>query len=189
MSRLAISGGELKGRRIEVPAGANFRPTSARVREALMSSLYSVLGDLSGLRGLDLFAGSGALGIELLSRGVDMVTFVEKERVLASSIEANLAQLSLSKRAGVYLSDVQAALMKLAADESRAFDIVISDPPYRSGEHPGILKLLAENQLLAPKGVIVLEDSESLGAEFEGYSLLKEKRYGDTFLTYLMPAR
>jgi 16S rRNA (guanine966-N2)-methyltransferase len=164
-----VVAGEFGGRRLRMPKGAGTRPTADRVREAL----FSMLGDLSGARVLDLYAGSGALGIEALSRGADSAVFVERDRSAASVIERNLADLGLEQR--VIADD---ALRFLARGQG-VFDVVFCDPPYDSG--PRIAGTLAERlpALLADNARIVTESDKRNPLELS-FPLVRERSYGDT---------
>ena len=116
---MRIIAGHAHGRRLKAPRGLLTRPTSARARESIFSRL-AVRMDLGGVRVLDIFAGSGSLGIESLSRGAAHVTFVDSSRDAAAAIRANLAQLELSDRARIVVSDVRRALGELGARTSRS---------------------------------------------------------------------
>ncbi|MBA2763982.1 MAG: 16S rRNA (guanine(966)-N(2))-methyltransferase RsmD [Thermoleophilaceae bacterium] len=139
---MRVVAGKHRGRRLHSPAGATTRPTADRVREAV----FSILGPLDGLNVLDLYAGSGALGIEALSRGAAAATFVEHDRAALATIEANLT--TIGERASVLRRDVVSYLEAVAVQDSAQFDVVFADPPYSSagliGEHlsrllPGVL--------------------------------------------------
>ena len=166
---MRVVAGEFGGRRLRMPKGAGTRPTADRVREAL----FSMLGDLSGARVLDLYAGSGALGIEALSRGADSAVFVERDRSAASVIERNLADLGLEQRV---ISDD--ALRFLARGQG-VFDVVFCDPPYDSG--PRIAGTLDERlpALLADNARIVTESDKRNPLELS-FPLVRERSYGDT---------
>jgi len=126
---LRIIAGELKGRRIEAPRGACTRPTRSAVREAW----FSALGDrIAGSRVLDLFAGSGALGIEAVSRGASTVTFVESDRRACRILQKNLCRLQVESRARVLCDDALGYIDGLVRARRRAWDIVLADPPYGS---------------------------------------------------------
>jgi pantetheine-phosphate adenylyltransferase len=172
---LRITGGTLVRRRIAVPPAADrgsVRPTSDKVRAALMSSLGSAL---ENARVLDLFAGSGALGIEALSRGAQHAVFVEKDEKTARVVTANLASLSLAARSRVVVSDAPRALRGLPA---ASFDVILVDPPYTFDVTRLYDDLL---RVRAPGGVIVLErDKRSLDAPLATVVLLRERLYGDT---------
>ena len=127
---MRIIAGDLRGRTVASPDASTTRPTTDRVREALFSSLYSRAGELSGMRVLDAFAGSGALGIEALSRGAERCSFFEKDASACKVLRANLQKLGLGpERACVHQADVLAgAGVALAAEGP--FSVVLLDPPY-----------------------------------------------------------
>ena len=130
-SPMRVIAGDARGRRLSAPRGLATRPTLARVRESMFSRL-SVRLDFAGLRVLDLFAGTGSLGIEALSRGAGHVTYVESARPALLALRRNLAALGFSDRARVLKSEVLRGLEMLAARGER-FDLVLLDPPYRKG--------------------------------------------------------
>jgi 16S rRNA (guanine966-N2)-methyltransferase len=148
---MRIIAGSRKGARIFAPKGREVRPTGDRVREAV----FNLVGPVDGMEVLDLFAGSGAMGLEALSRGAASVTFVESDRAAAEVILRNLDKLQL-KGADVLRED---AARKLARDAAggRRYDLVLIDPPYRM--LPRVLPTLAEHlpAVLAPDGLVILE--------------------------------
>src|SRR5271155_363254 len=155
---MRIIAGHAHGRRLKAPRGLLTRPTSARARESIFSRL-AVRMDLSGVRVLDIFAGSGSLGIESLSRGAAHVTFVDSSRDAAAAIRANLADLGLSDRARLLVSEVRRALADLGrAHES--FDLIFVDAPFKDDTSAEVLAMLGELELLAPGGWIVVEQSK-----------------------------
>jgi 16S rRNA (guanine(966)-N(2))-methyltransferase RsmD len=173
-----VTGGALAGRHLRAPRGAAVRPTSDRVRESLFARLRS----LAGARVLDLFAGTGALGIEALSRGAAETTFVERARPALACLAANLASLGLDERARIVRGDVRGALARLAREGAR-FDLVLLDPPYGSPDAVPALRAVAEGALLAPGGTLVLETSRRHPPErVPGLALADERRYGDTIV-------
>jgi 16S rRNA (guanine966-N2)-methyltransferase len=157
------------------------RPTSDRVRE----SLFARLGDLAGTRVLDLYAGTGALGIEALSRGADRAVFVERAGPSLECLRANLEQLGLCGQARVVRGDVPAAVRRLGREGQR-FDVVFLDPPYASDEAPRALRALLEAGVLEPRAEVVLERSRRHPLPgVAGIVPLDERRYGDTLVTWL----
>lgn len=166
---MRIVAGRYKGRRLRMPRGAPTRPTADRVREAL----FSMLGDVSGARVLDLYAGSGALGIEALSRGADSAVFVERDPRAAEAIRANIDAVGANGE--VRRQDVLGFL----ASDHRPFDLVFCDPPYDSG--PRIAGQLAERlpALLAEGARTVTESDKRRPLELP-FPLLTERTYGDT---------
>ncbi|HEX8101963.1 MAG TPA: 16S rRNA (guanine(966)-N(2))-methyltransferase RsmD [Solirubrobacteraceae bacterium] len=167
--------GRYGGRRLTAPPGAATRPTSDRVREAL----FSILGArVAGARVLDLFAGSGALGIEALSRGAAAATFVDAAPAAIRAIRANLAALGIE--AEVTRADAFAALRSARA-AARQYDLIFLDPPYRHSERlaPGLTEAIAG--LLAPGGSVVSESDRRAPLALE-LPLHDERRYGDTLI-------
>ena len=179
-SNLRVTGGRLSGRRLRAPAKGT-RPTSDRVREAL----FARLEPLDGLDVLDLYAGSGALGIEALSRGAGSVVFVERAAHGAGVLRANLASLELEDRSRVVQSDAIRALRGLDGAGER-FDLVFMDPPYESDALGGALSSLAAADLLRPEGMVVVERGRRHPLpEIAGLACVDERRYGDTVITRL----
>ncbi|MEU4811057.1 16S rRNA (guanine(966)-N(2))-methyltransferase RsmD [Nocardia fluminea] len=173
-----IVAGAAGGRRLKVPP-AGTRPTSDRVREALFSAIDARL-DLDGTLVLDLYAGSGALGLEALSRGAERALLVESDRKAGDVVRANIAELGLPG-AELRLGSV-ASVLKQAAP--RAYDVVFSDPPYDVSTEDVIADLtaLANNGWLAPEALVVVERS-SRSPEITwpaGYVALKTRKYGET---------
>ena len=155
---MRIIAGEAHGRRLKAPRGLHTRPTSARARESIFSRL-AVRMDLNGVRVLDIFAGSGSLGIESLSRGASFVNFIDSSRDAAAAIRDNLAQLGLSDRARVIVSDVRRALGELG-NSREAFDLVFVDAPFKDDMSAEVLALLGSFDLVASGGWIVVEQSK-----------------------------
>jgi 16S rRNA (guanine966-N2)-methyltransferase len=155
---MRIIAGEAHGRRLKAPRGLHTRPTSARARESIFSRL-AVRMDLAGVRVLDIFAGSGSLGIESLSRGASFVNFIDSSRDAAAAIRDNLAQLGLADRARVIVSDVRRALGELG-NSHEAFDLVFVDAPFKDDMSAEVLTLLGGLDLVAPGGWIVVEQSK-----------------------------
>jgi 16S rRNA (guanine966-N2)-methyltransferase len=179
-----IIGGTAGGRRLETPRGQTTRPTSDRVREALFSAIEARTGSLDGLRFLDLYAGSGAVGLEAWSRGAGVVTMVEQDRRTAALITRNAATLGFS-RARVVASSVASVL---AAPPAAPFDVVFSDPPYpmSDAEVADDLAALVAHGWLVPGALVIVErpskrSSVTWPAGIEGD---RTKRYGETTLWY-----
>ena len=181
---MRISSGELKGRRVSSraafakrPGGHELRPTSAKVREALFDIMRS---DVEGSSFLDLYAGTGAVGIEALSRGASEVTFVEENRVRCRSIGEAVARFGLGGRGVVECRRAQDFLRRSGA----SYDIIFADPPYASDELMNILPLVAEFDLLKPGGCLVIEHPSRLAPGGDGtLQCVKRYRYGDTMLS------
>jgi 16S rRNA (guanine(966)-N(2))-methyltransferase RsmD len=155
---MRIIAGQAHGRRLKAPHGLHTRPTSARARESIFSRL-AVRMDFDGVRVLDIFAGSGSLGIESLSRGAAHVTFVDSSRDAAAAIRANLAALEAGDSARILVSDVRRALAELQHSRE-SFDLVFVDAPFKDDLSADVLTLLGELQLVAPGGWVVVEQSK-----------------------------
>ena len=179
-----IIGGHAGGRRIRTPGGQHTRPTTDRVREALFSAVEAWCGSLQGLRFLDLYAGSGAVGLEAWSRGAGVVSLVESDRRTARLIYENAKLLGFS-RVHVVTNTVTAALSR---PPSAPYDVVFMDPPYQLddttvGEE---LALLRHQEWLVPGAMVVVERA-SRGPEPEwpaGITGSRERKYGETTLWY-----
>jgi 16S rRNA (guanine966-N2)-methyltransferase len=170
-----VIAGSLRGRRLKAPAGRSTRPTSDRVREAL----FAMLGEVQGERVLDLFAGSGALGIEALSRGADAAVFVERDRAAARALEENLAALGIAgEQAQLRRGDALAALRRARLD-GETYDLVFIDPPYGDSRRWGAELSATLPSLLAPGARVVVESDRRAPLELE-LPLERERRYGDT---------
>ncbi|CAB4879364.1 unannotated protein [freshwater metagenome] len=174
---MRVVAGRLGGRRLAVPPGSGTRPTSDRVRQAL----FSMLGPLDGERVLDLFAGSGALAIEALSRGAATATLVEQDGRAAAVIAGNLAALGLGSEQARLLTLPAAAALRAARAAGEAYDLVFLDPPYRQAAALG--EQLAEQlePLLAPGALVVVECDRRVEMNL-GLPLARERRYGDTLI-------
>jgi 16S rRNA (guanine966-N2)-methyltransferase len=179
-----IIGGSVGGRRIQTPRGASTRPTSDRVREALFSAIESWCGSLSGLRFLDLYAGSGAVGLEAWSRGAGVVTLVESDRRTAALINQNARTLGFP-RANVVAAPVTGTLQRPPA---APYDVAFLDPPYPHDDASvgTDLHALADNEWLVPGAMVVVErSSRSPEPQWpDGFTDVRERRYGETVLWY-----
>ncbi len=187
---MRIVSGEWRGRKIAEPQGRDVtRPTTDRVREAMGSMVESALDSgIEGARVLDAFAGSGALGIEMLSRGAVHATFFDSDRTAAALVRKNLE----SVRCGSSRYTVTCADVLLSAKRARVvggpFDLVMIDAPYALGAAPAeeLLSALAKAGLLAPRAVALVEHAAAdTGARPEGFAVEREKRYGSTAVDLL----
>jgi 16S rRNA (guanine966-N2)-methyltransferase len=172
---MRVIAGELGGRRLQAPRGKSTRPTSDRVREAL----FAMLGELGGASVLDLFAGSGALGIEALSRGAEQTVFVERDEPALRVLRTNLELLGLGNdRAQVRRAEVRAAL-RSARRRKETYDLIFIDPPYSQARDWGPELSAALVPLLRPAARVVVESDRRAPMELE-LALERERRYGDT---------
>lgn len=169
---MRVVAGELGGRRLIAPAGVTTRPTTDKVREALFNSLVAQ-GIVADAVVVDLFAGSGALGIEAISRGAARCTFVERDRGALAALRANLTALRIEDRATVVTSDVMAWVPAM-----RGVDVALVDPPYTFDAWPTLLERLQVTYAVceAPREV----------ASPPGWATLRAKRYGRTWTTILV---
>ena len=161
--------GSARGRRLQAPPGRSVRPTGDRVREAVFSSLES-LGAVEGASALDLFAGTGALGIEALSRGAASATFVDDDHPALESVAANLAATGLGQQATVVRDDALRFLGRAGR-----FDLALVDPPYAFDAWAALLEALRA-------GVAVLESDREIEVG-DRWRVLRTKRYADTVVT------
>ena len=181
-ARVRVVSGTARGRTLQAPPGRGTRPTGDRVREAVFNALMS-LGGVEGTVVVDLFAGSGALGIESLSRGAAAVTFVERDRAAAATIRLNLQTLGLAGSAAtVLVADAMSAAATPALVGGAA--VAFADPPYRFGEWPQLLGRLADGGF---GGLLVAETGRPLDGP-QGWDVVREKAYGSTVVTMLRPA-
>jgi len=168
---MRVVAGEFGGRRLVAPNGTTTRPTTDKVRQAVFNSLHS-MGVLDGAVVADLYAGSGALGIEAVSRGAEKCTFVERDRAALHALRANLEALDIEDRCTVHATDVLAWVPAM-----RHVDIVFVDPPYA---FEGWEKLLS----LIDVPLLVAESDDPIDPT-DGWSLLRARQYGRTWVTLL----
>lgn len=168
---MRVVAGELRGRRLVTPPGSDTRPTSDKVRQAVFNALESA-GLVEGAVVADLFAGSGAMGIEALSRGAASCTFVERDRAALAALRANLDSLRLADRARVLAGDATAQVPQL-----RNIDLVIADPPYRFDGWEGLLGAVDAEHIIA--------ESDHEIAPNDAWEVLRTRRYGRTVITWL----
>lgn len=184
-----IISGTAGGRRLETPGGQQTRPTSDRVREALFSTIESWGGSLDDLRFLDLYAGSGAVGLEARSRGAATVTLVEQDRGTAALINDNIRTLGFTDTQVIAASVASV----LARGTGTPYDVVFLDPPYPLAdvEVEEALTLLVAHQWLADDALVVVERGKRASSQRwpDGVEGWREKRYGETVLRYGRAAR
>ena len=168
---MRVVAGDLRGRKISAPEGTTTRPTTDMAREAIFNALTS-LDVIVEANVLDLFAGSGALGIEALSRGAKHCTFIERDRDALASLQDNIKKLGLTDRTTVIRADAL-----LAATKVSGVDLVMADPPYEFKNWQGLLLNIS-----AP--LVVAESNREITG-LKGWDSMRSKRYGRTHVTYL----
>ena len=182
---MRVIGGDARGRRLKAPKGRSLRPTAARVKEALFDILPR---DLSGVKVLDLFAGTGNVTIEALSRGAAEAILVDSSPQSGSAIRENLRRFQCLDRAKVWIAPVARAL-RLLARRGETFDMIFLDPPYDRQLVGATLRIIAKGALLRNSGVLVAEHStrEQIAPRYESLVLRDRRRYGATLLSFFRP--
>jgi len=179
-----VIAGEAGGRRLAVPSGTSTRPTSDRAREGLFASVASELGSLEGLRVLDLYAGSGAVGLEALSRGASRVLLVESDARAAAVIKANIATIAMP---GAQVRGEKVERLLARPPDQEPFDFVFADPPYAVAG-PDITRVLTllTRDWLAPDALVVVERATRSGEITwpGGLQPAKSRRYGEATFWY-----
>jgi 16S rRNA (guanine966-N2)-methyltransferase len=175
--RVRIVGGSRRGHRVGVATGSRVRPTSERVREAI----FDVLGPVAGLRVLDLFAGTGAMGLEALSRGAANCIFVERDRAIANMLQGNIRHLRLEAESRVVVAPYLSAVRSLLHAGGRV-DLLFVDPPYRMLAEVEVMLTPLLPQVLSTDGVVIVEGDRSGDPRF-GQAPVFERIYGDTKVT------
>ena len=176
---MRVIAGEWRGRPLQAPAGPGTRPTADRTRETLFSMLVSRLGGFEGLRVADLYAGSGALGLEALSRGAAIATFVENDPRAVAVMRANIASLKAGDRADI--RPLSAAMLPPA----QPFDLIFADPPYAPGSGTAIVEEVRRAGWLAPGGWLAVETEAREAVEADGWAVDAERRVGRARLTLI----
>lgn len=180
---MRIVAGEYRGRRLVAPKGRGVRPTLEKVREAIFDSLGPRFTDA---RVLDLFAGSGAMGFEALSRGASHVVFVDAEERPVEAVRENARLLGVAvDRMTVLQMTAENALRRLSPRQD-AFDVVFVDPPYESGLYEQVLLALSMSGLVAPGGIVVVEHARRYAVDpvYGPMVMKKDRLYGDTGVAY-----
>ncbi len=177
---MRIIAGKYKHRLISWPDDAkHIRPTKDRIREAI----FSALGPIDNLTALDLYSGSGAMGIEALSRGCSFVTFVDCNKVAIQTTKNNLKSLDIKNANILEMKDIDA--INLFIKNKKSFDIVFLDPPYKEGKYEEIISLLVDNNLLNDNAIIVLEADHDVILNDSFYKKRKDYKYGDIKVSIL----
>ena len=167
---MIITAGIYKGRRVLTPDEKITRPTLSKVRMGVFNTLYSILGEFSDKSFLDVFGGSGIMGLEALSRGFKFVKVIEKNSKAAGIIKNNYKSLGLVPNLKIGDS------LKLLQNSNEFYDVVYLDPPYESGIYENILKFI--------NGAVIIAEHNAC-IEFNGYEIIKQKNYGGKFVTFL----
>lgn len=180
---MRIIAGCFRGRRLKEPKDRNIRPTADRVKEAVFSILAF---DIHGKRVLDLFAGTGNLGLEALSRGADYSVFVDSSREALGLVRTNIMTLGLEDRSDVLLMDALKSIDYLDKNRER-FDIVFIDPPYREGFYEEVINKIAKSGIMNEESIIVVEHPGDMKLEIhpDGMKVYKQKKYGNTKITIM----
>ncbi|MEO8326311.1 MAG: 16S rRNA (guanine(966)-N(2))-methyltransferase RsmD [Nitrospirota bacterium] len=183
---IRIVAGQFKGRTIPTLPGRTTRPTSQRAREALFSILGGQIQDATVA---DLFAGTGAVGLEALSRGATKALFVEQNPLAGASIQQMLSQFKIASSSRVLIEDVSLAIQNSILVGWRPFDMIFMDPPYRAPDVQQILHYLEEADVMAPTGRIIYEHFHKTTPPIPlgNWALIRTARYGDTAFTIYRP--
>ena len=177
---MRVIAGKAKGRELTAPKGLNTRPTLAKVKEAIFGMIQF---DIADANVLDLFSGSGGLGIEAISRGARHTVFCDRDRSALAAVRTNLKRLGFEEQATVYSMDSIALLDQLQTSGVK-FDIVLLDPPYESDLMSRALAKLDENGLLSSEALIICEHSLDNPPVFSGnYTVKEPRKYGDSYVT------
>lgn len=180
---MRVIAGEWRGRKLIAPKNDATRPTADRTRETLFSMLASRLGSFEGLHAADLFAGSGALGIEALSRGAEQCLFAEQDRDALDALRGNLSALGGTPRA-----DVRAGSVLGLGPARRTYDVLLFDAPYATGAGSVALDKLNRLGWVAPDSWVSIETAHGETVEVAGFEIDAERKVGKAKLTLLRPA-
>jgi len=179
-----VIAGSARGRHLVTPEGMGTRPTTDRCKEALFGVIQF---DVPGSRFLDLFAGSGQIGIEALSRGAVSLDLVEQDRRAMSCIRQNLQSLNFTSQSRTWLMSVEKAILYFH-QEHRQFDMIFMDPPYEHGFEEKIGSLIAESDLLSDQGMLIIESSSQTDVDLPGLVKIREKTYKTTRFSFFSKA-
>jgi 16S rRNA (guanine(966)-N(2))-methyltransferase RsmD len=182
---MRIISGSSRGRRLATPKSQAIRPTSDRVKESIFNSLGS---EVEGKAVLDLFAGTGNLGIEALSRGAKKALFVEKGRQALRLIQINLAQVGMEDRSEILPKDVSRAI-GILNQRGESFDLILMDPPYEKGLIQRTLLKLHSHRIYHEDSILIVEHDrrEPIPEKLEGWTLARQRKIGDTLISFLIP--
>ncbi|MFB3148669.1 MAG: 16S rRNA (guanine(966)-N(2))-methyltransferase RsmD [Thermodesulfobacteriota bacterium] len=176
---LQVLTGTIKGRKLKVPKGQKIRPTTSRVKK----SIFDTLGDISGVKVLDIFAGSGGLGIESLSRGAEHVTFIEKDPSVFKILNENYTRCGFLDKATPLCSHYKVALSRIR-NKKRIFDLIFIDPPYKLYDDLEVKDFILDvSELLDEEGLIVIEHDHKIEDTPPGFKRTT-KQFGGTHVSY-----
>ena len=178
---MRIIAGQWRGRPLVAPVGQATRPTADRTREALFSMLLSRVGSFEGLAVADLFAGSGALGLEALSRGAGSCLFVEQDKTALDALRANAAKLGIR-------ADIRPASVLTLGPAAAPLDLILMDPPYGTGAGSVALDRLARLGWTGPATWVSIETAKDEDVEVKGFAIVAERVHGKAKLTLLRAA-
>ncbi|HEX2964574.1 MAG TPA: 16S rRNA (guanine(966)-N(2))-methyltransferase RsmD [Syntrophorhabdaceae bacterium] len=184
MNQIRITGGHLRGKSINAAEGHDARYTASMVREAI----FNTIGDVTGKRILDLFAGIGSFTVESLSRGALSATCVENDRTRVGILRSNLDTLSLNRYCDVLDMDVIYAVPFLSS-RGNLYDIIFMDPPYGKGLLTETMRLLEKHVIYSKETIVIMEHSKRekfSDSEFSSFHIWKTRNYGDTSITMLL---
>ena len=182
---MRVISGTAKGRRLASFRGNNIRPTADRVKESLFNIIASNFGPLENKKVLDLFSGTGNLGIEALSRGAAEITFVDENPRSINILKKNIDICGFTDRSEVLLTKVENGI-RLLSKKGRRFNLVFLDPPYEKGFIEKTLKEVVNERILEEGAVVVAEHStrEKPSTEYQGLALTDRRKYGDTEISF-----
>jgi 16S rRNA (guanine966-N2)-methyltransferase len=179
---MRIIGGEARGRRLFIPRTSSIRPTTDRIKEAF----FNIIGFVDGKTFLDLFAGTGNMGLEALSRGAVKATFIENDQVLVDAMTRNISACGFTNRIEILSSDFIQAI-SILKERSGDFDILFADPPYEQGFVCQTLEHLGKGELMSEDGLLAIQHSirEVVKVKESGpFVLIDQRRYSDTILSF-----
>ena len=170
---MRVVGGIYKRRLITYPDDAeHIRPTKDRIREAI----FSALGDIDGFKGLDLYSGSGAMGIEGLSRGCSSMVFVDNNKLAIDTTKKNINSLDITNAEIFFKNDFDA--LEIFKKDNRVFDIVFLDPPYKEGKYEELVSYFLNNNLISNNGIIVMESDRDIELDESLFREVRHYKYG-----------
>jgi len=178
-----VIGGEARGRRLALPKKGEIRPTSDLVREAL----FNILGPQDGKSWLDIYAGTGAVAIEALSRGAARAVFIESSRSCSEALRANIEKCGFSQKAEILEMTAEQGLRTLSG-RGKKFEVIFADPPYSKGLAATLPNVIHESGITIEGGMLVIQHSvrEGLEVDSESWNVSDSRKYGDTEITILI---